>query len=205
MKRTDILNAIKERLKDELVVTNLGVTANETQHIMDREQNLYSVGMGLVTPVALGLAKSLPHRRVIALDGDGSLLMELSILSTAARVGAKNLVIVAFDNRAYESVGGTPSNTASIADLVGIARASGITNSVRATQLHEFISSFEEALRRDGPHLICAVIEPGYTAPPVKMSYGRFNKFRFVRYIESAERKEILASFTREYYPDQKR
>jgi thiamine pyrophosphate-dependent acetolactate synthase large subunit-like protein len=205
MKRTDILNAIKDRAREELIVTNLGVTANESQHLMDREQNLYSVGMGLVTPVALGLAKSLPHRRVISLDGDGSLLLELSILSTVARVNAANLLIIVFDNREYESVGGTPSNTAYTADLVGIANASGISSSIRVTELDEFISSFEDALHKDGPHFICATIEPTYTRPPVKMSYGKFNKYRFIKYIESAEGKDILTPFARGYHLDEKR
>ena len=62
-------------LTDQLVVTNVARTGFETHMAMPREGNLYTMGMGLVTPVVLGLALSLPHRGVIALDGDGSILL----------------------------------------------------------------------------------------------------------------------------------
>ena len=55
---------------------------------MPREGNLYTMGMGLVTPVVLGLALSLPHRGVIALDGDGGILLNLGALATVAQLCA---------------------------------------------------------------------------------------------------------------------
>ena len=80
MRRFECMQALAPMLTDHLVVTNVARTGFETKMAMPREGNLYTMGMGLVTPVVLGLALSLPHRGVIALDGDGSILLNLGAL-----------------------------------------------------------------------------------------------------------------------------
>ena len=82
MRRYDCLKAIAPKLGDELVVTNLANTATEWRAVRPAEGNLYSVGMGMVTPYALGLALALPSRRILAFDGDGGLLFDPSVLGT---------------------------------------------------------------------------------------------------------------------------
>jgi sulfopyruvate decarboxylase subunit beta len=84
-------------------VTNTGGTQHELFSLGDRDANLYAAGIGLVSQVGLGLAIALPNRRVIALDGDGSLLLNLGILPVLAQESPKNLLIVVFDNGLYES------------------------------------------------------------------------------------------------------
>ena len=74
MKRYDCFKAIAGGIADELVITNLANTATEWRAVCPRAGNLYFVGMGMVTPYALGLALALPHRRVLAVDGAGGLL-----------------------------------------------------------------------------------------------------------------------------------
>src|SRR6478609_1366803 len=80
MRRFDALKAIAPIVGDSLVITNLANTATEWRTARPHEGNLYFVGMGMVTPYATGLALALPHRRVLALDGDGGILFDLSIL-----------------------------------------------------------------------------------------------------------------------------
>ena len=66
----------------------------------------------MVTPVVLGLALALPHRGVIALDGDGSILLNLGTLSTVGNYAPPNLMSIIFDNESYASTGGLPTATA---------------------------------------------------------------------------------------------
>jgi sulfopyruvate decarboxylase subunit beta len=113
MKRIDCLKALAEITKDDdLVVTNLGNTPHEWLSVRPSRANLYGMNLGQCTPVALGLALALPHRRVFALDGDGNLLLNLGSLADTAHRKPSNLRIIVFDNEAYESPGGMPTATA---------------------------------------------------------------------------------------------
>src|SRR5690349_4784005 len=113
-------------LDDQLVVTNVARSGFEWHALCPREGNLYTMGMGLVTPLCLGLALALPHRRVLAIDGDGSLLLNLGVLATMANAGPPNLVSFVFDNASYASTGGLPTHTAGKTDLAATARGAGI-------------------------------------------------------------------------------
>ena len=101
MKRFDCFTAIADKVTDELVITNLANTATEWRTVRPSDGNLYFVGMGMVTPYALGLALALPHRRVLAFDGDGGILFELSVLGTLAQSAPDNLCVVVLDNEGY--------------------------------------------------------------------------------------------------------
>jgi thiamine pyrophosphate-dependent acetolactate synthase large subunit-like protein len=115
--------------------------------------------MGLAIPIALGVAIAQPRRHVIALEGDGSLLMQLGCLATVAERAPKNLTIVVWDNGIYQITGGQPTASASVADLVAIARASGIANSAWAADEADFDRLSAVALRGEGPSLIAARID----------------------------------------------
>jgi len=83
MKRYDAIKKIVESLNDELIVCNLGAPSRELYNIQDREENFYMLGsMGLVSSISFGLAISKPNKKVICIDGDGSLLMNLGSLSS---------------------------------------------------------------------------------------------------------------------------
>jgi thiamine pyrophosphate-dependent acetolactate synthase large subunit-like protein len=130
-----------------------------------RPENFYMLGsMGLAVPIAMGVALAQPARRVVALEGDGSLLMQLGCLSTIAAQGVRNLTVVIWDNGIYQITGGqgTPA-AAARTDMVAIARASGIASAAWAADEAEFDALVARALSTDGPHVIGVKIdnEPG--------------------------------------------
>src|SRR5437667_6556588 len=126
MLRIDCLRSIYADLENCLVVTIMGAVAAELQWLGHRPNFFYlQHAMGLASSTGLGLALSLPQQKIVVLDGDGSVLMNLGGLSTMARYKPKNLVHIIFDNESLLSVGGFPTATATGTDLEGIARAAG--------------------------------------------------------------------------------
>src|SRR5215831_12041896 len=127
MQRLECLRSVYDQLQDCLVVTIMGAVAAELQSLGHRANFFYlQHAMGLASSTGLGLALCVPEQKVIVLDGDGSLLMNLGSLSTMARYRPRNLVHIVFDNESLLSVGGFPTATATGTDLEGIARAAGI-------------------------------------------------------------------------------
>ena len=110
--------------------------------------------MGLAVPIALGVAIAQPARKVFALEGDGSVLMQLGSLSTVAARAQQNLCVVIMDNGAYQITGGQATMTAQGTDIVGIGRASGITQSAWAADEDAFVELIGRSLKEDGPWLI---------------------------------------------------
>jgi sulfopyruvate decarboxylase subunit beta len=192
MRRSECLKALAPMLTDQLVVTNVARTGFETHMAMPREGNLYTMGMGLVTPVVLGIALSLPHRGVIALDGDGSILLNLGALSTVGNYSPPNLVCIIFDNESYASTGGLPTATAGRTKLDQVAKAAGITNAFEIGRIEDFKDLASKALAGKGPWVLVCKVQS--EKPPVepKLMDGRENKYRFVRYIEQTEGTVIL-------------
>lgn len=188
----DCLEALAKRLTDELVVTNLGGVARELFHIKDRDGNLYRPYMGHPTPLALGLALALPHRRVIAVDGDGSLLLGLSVLPVLGNQNPSNLIVIVVDNETYEATGGPASFTAGRTDLAGMARAAGVPNTWLVRELPAFEAAVEAAWRGNGASFIAAKVELSRRRVPYAPLEGAENKFRFVRYVERTEKLSIL-------------
>jgi len=115
--------------------------------------------MGLAIPIALGVAMAQPARRVFALEGDGSLLMELGALGTVAAQAPRNLAIVVWDNGMYQITGSQKTLTSSTVDLIGVARAAGLARSSWALDEAHFESLVEQALDGDGPWVIGARID----------------------------------------------
>ena len=193
MKRFECLKALAAAVRDDdLVVTNLGNTMHEWLSLRPSRANLYNMNLGQCTPVALGLALALPHRRVIALDGDGNLLLNLVSLADVSHRKPANLKIFVFDNEAYESPGGMPSATAHGVDLVQIAKGCGIERSFPATSAEEF-KDCVGLIDPSGLLFVNAKIEMGsIERPPYGSIDFKFNKYRFATYIEETEKKPVL-------------
>jgi len=128
--------------------------------VAHRPATLYNMELGYPTAMCLGLALSLPNERVFALEGDGSLLAGLGVLTTVARYRPRNLVIVVIDNGVYATTGAMISATAQGADLVAIGRGAGIHRVERASDPAALDAALRRALSEDGPHLIVAATAP---------------------------------------------
>jgi sulfopyruvate decarboxylase subunit beta len=127
MLRADALEAIYPEIEDRIVVTIMGAVAAELYTLGHRPGFFYlEHAMGLASSLGLGVALALPSHKVVVIDGDGSLLMNLGALSTMARYQPGNLLHIVFDNESLLSVGGFPTATATGTDLAGVARACGI-------------------------------------------------------------------------------
>jgi sulfopyruvate decarboxylase subunit beta len=192
MKRIDCLKALAEVAGDALVVTSAGGNTAEWNACRPSDGNIRTRTLGLTSSVALGMALGLPRRKVIALDGDGSLLMNLCALPTIARKNPPNLIHIVFDNRAYESSAEIETATASGTDLVGLARAAGIKKALWVSTVDEFKQAAAEAVRGNTLTFIGAKIELFRSeVPPYPMDEVE-NKYRFIRHIEKTEKIEIL-------------
>jgi len=153
--------------REEAVVGGIGNTNFDLWAVGQRPQNFYMLGsMGLAIPIALGVAIAQPQRHIVALEGDGSLLMQLGCLTTIAALAQKNLTMVIMDNGLYQITGSQPTPAAGIADFVAIARGAGIARSAWAADEEDFDRLFDTALAEGGPTFIAARIDdkPGVGA-----------------------------------------
>ncbi len=169
LSRIELMRGLVGMLRDEAVVAGIGNTNFDLYAAGHRSQNFYMLGsMGLAFPIALGVALAQPRRRVIGIEGDGSLLMNLGCLATIAMVAPANLTLVVMDNGVYEITGGQPTASAQRCDFVEVARATGIAHSAWAQDTSDFVRLVQAALERTGPSLIGARIErgPAIAQPP---------------------------------------
>jgi thiamine pyrophosphate-dependent acetolactate synthase large subunit-like protein len=160
MNRFDATICVSKTLTDEPVVVSLGHPAYDLFAAGDRALNFYTWGsMGLTTSIALGVALAHSDRRVVALDGDGSLLMNLGSLATIGACAPPNLFIVVMDNGKYGTTGGQDTPTSSSADLEAAARAMGITQTATICDMAALTALLERSRRTPGPWLVVAKVE----------------------------------------------
>ena len=161
MNRFDLTRRLVARLKDgEAVIGGIGNTNFDLWASGRRPQNFYMLGsMGLAVPIALGVALAQPKRRVVALEGDGSILMQLGTFGTIATLAPANLAIVIMDNGSYQITGAQKTATAFKTDIAAIARGAGLAQSLWAADEPEFEELVARALREPGPWLIAARID----------------------------------------------
>ena len=188
----ECLQLLAPKITNELVITSIAGVSREWHNLKHRDGNFYGVYMGGATAIALGIALALPHRRVISLDADGSMLMGLTVLPVIAQQNPSNLIIIVCDNECYESAGNLPTFTADVANLAGMAREAGIRNVTQVRELSEFQEAIDEAFQANGASFITAKVKQSYRPVPYPVLYKVENKFQFVRYIEATEKLQIV-------------
>ncbi|MCA6125417.1 hypothetical protein J6500_26490 [Bradyrhizobium sp. WSM 1704] len=155
MNRFELTQRLIKGLKDEAVIGGIGNTNFDLWAAGHRPENFYMLGsMGLAFPIALGVALAQPQRRVFALEGDGSLLMQLGCLSTIATLAPNNLTMVVMDNGIYQITGSQPTPAAAHTDVVAIALASGLANSSWAADEDDFERLIAQSMTASAPTLI---------------------------------------------------
>jgi thiamine pyrophosphate-dependent acetolactate synthase large subunit-like protein len=161
MNRFDLTSRLVAKLKhEEAVIGGIGNTNFDLWAAGHRPQNFYMLGsMGLAFPIALGVALAQPKRRVFALEGDGSLLMQMGCLSTIAAQAPNNLTMIVMDNGVYQITGAQPTPAAAVADIVAIAAGCGIANSAWAADEEDFERLVDRSLLATVPTLIAVRID----------------------------------------------
>jgi sulfopyruvate decarboxylase subunit beta len=160
MKRSDCLAALARHVTDADIVLPVYSTAFDWIEIRPHPLNYLSHGaMGLASSHALGLALGRPDKRVIVLDGDGSLLMNLGSLVTIGAVAPKNLIHLVAQNDTYEANGSQPIPNSKV-DFASMARASGYAACYDFSDLKIFEQQVAHVLEQDGPVFATLHVEP---------------------------------------------
>ena len=193
MLRADALKVIYPELEERIVVTIMGAVAAELYTLGHRHNFFYlEHSMGLASSMGLGIALTMPEHKVIVLDGDGSLLMNLGSLSTMARYKPANLLHIVFDNESLLSVGGFPTATSTGTDLAGIARASGIPCVTEANTPDSLKAAVTEALSGNALATIVSKVEAiGPKSFHMDLPLLE-NRFQFKRSLEAMQRQSNI-------------
>ena len=171
---------LASRLKNEVVVANLGQASLDLLAIADRPLNCYTFGAMGRAPRSASASRSAGRDvRVIWLNGDGSLLMNLGSLCTIAAEAPRNYVLMVWDNEAHQTTGGQATATARKASLVGIARGAGIEKGIEVRTQEELERAADRILTEDGPFIVVVKIDKGASTAPFDQDLiGQVSRFR---------------------------
>ena len=161
MERLEATRVAVELAGDAPIVGGVGNTTFDLVPF-DRPRNFYMWNsMGMASSIGLGLALARPDLRVVVLDGDGSILMNLSSLATEVTSGVSNLVHVIWDNGGWEITGGQPAGSPFGVDLETVARGCGFSHTATVTDLPAFRAAFAEAMADDQAWVIVGKVAAG--------------------------------------------
>src|SRR5437867_4718446 len=170
MTRLEATRVLVAHAAEAAIVVSLGHPTYDLFAAGDRPRNFYTWGsMGLASSIGLGLALARPDVRVVVIDGDGSLLMNLGSLATIGLLHPPNLVVIVMDNEEYATTGGQPTPTAYGAELDAAARALRVDAvTVRSVaELAAAVARRSSASALQGPLVVVAkVTESAPTAQP---------------------------------------
>ncbi len=182
MKRFFLLKTIQNIIKNELVICNIGLPSQELYKINDKPNYFYMLGsMGLASSIGLGLALS-NKKNVISIDGDGSILMNLSTLSTIGNRAPNNFTLLILDNGSYGSTGDQKTFTSENTSLKEIALGAGCKNVIEC-ESYDTKNQLKKAIKdKKNFYIIISKIKPGnVSVKPIPINpitiRDRFRKF----------------------------
>jgi len=192
MERIEVIKSIAPSVTPEdLVTTSIGATWDDWWNYKPANNTFFTGTLGSVTTTALGMAVSLPHRRILALESDGSVLMNTGAMCTLGNERPSNLTVVVMDNGIYENIGGPPTHTSRNTDLAKMAEGAGCLNTATAKTIEEFNERFLASWEGKEMAYIVAKIEPFKKHPwdweARKPTDGIEDKYNFLRYVEKLE------------------
>lgn len=202
MKRIDVVRALAPLATEEdLFISSIGGLWDDWwNHRPGGVDGTFSPGiLGSVSSTALGLAIALPHRRIVALETDGSMLLNTGILCTLGNERPSNLTVIVFDNGIYENIGGPITHTGRNTDLAMMAAGGGCPLTETVHDVPAFTGIAEGYLNDGEFGFLVAKIEPGrhpWKPEQRKPTDGIEDKYRFLRYVESIEARRIHAGAT---------
>lgn len=166
MKMYEAIKILVDSLDHELIIAANGFVSRELYCAKDSPKHFYMLGsMGLASSIGLGLAISTPGRRILVLDGDGNILMNLGSLATIGYLSPENLIHVVLDNESHESTGGQPT-ASGITKLDEVAKAANFRRVEKVDDPVSLKNAIEESLSSNGPSFILVKIEKGIKEAP---------------------------------------
>jgi len=161
-----LLEPLRRHRTDQVVVTTMSA-ARPWGRISDHPLDFASIdsAMGHGADLSLGIALARPERKVICLNGDGSMLMTLGTLATVVGSGAANLILVVCDNGRFEITGNQPVAASGRVDHSGLAEAAGFRTVFRFDEPHEYAGALPTVLAASGPTFVHALMKPGREGP----------------------------------------
>ncbi|HLH24561.1 MAG TPA: thiamine pyrophosphate-dependent enzyme [Chloroflexota bacterium] len=161
MNRLEVLEALAALRRGVPLVIGPGLANYPIAALADDPLTIYNMDMPYVTPTALGIALGWPARRVVAVEGDGSLLAGPGVLATIARYQVRNLIVLVFDNGAYLTTGSGRATTATShgTDVEGLGRAAGLVQACTVADLPAARAALQRAFAEPGPWLIVAKVD----------------------------------------------
>ena len=171
LRRDHCFRVLARHVTDQIVVPVYQAAQEWRVAKPDYPLTFFSIGaMGQASSCALGLALGRPDKRVIVLDGDGSLLMNLGSLVSIANQAPKNLLHFVCENGTYEANGGHPIPGRDRVSFAGFARAAGYSRTLEISDLADFETKIAGLLREDGPIFVTLKLVPG-DPPPQDYAY----------------------------------
>lgn len=169
---TDAVRLLDRKRKNNIIVptmnagnTRFGLPSVTTNEKLDLP---LSGAMGKASSLGLGIALAQPGRKVLILDGDGSLLMNLGTLVTIANKAPKNVYHFVFDNGAYCVTGGQPVPGAGKDDWAGMAKAAGFAATFSFDNIEDLTTGIDQVLSTTGPVFVHLKVAPEIENTPVQ-------------------------------------
>jgi len=183
MRRDDAIRTLARQRGDAIVFAVYNA-AFDLRRVAPNPLNLYSAGaMGQASSQALGLALGMPERKIILLDGDGSLLMNLGSLVTIASVAPTNVVHFVCENGCYEANGAHPIPGRGRVSFAGMARGAGYPHVFEFDELDRFTAEVPRILLLAGPVFATLKLVPGDPSP---LDYAYINSREIRREFKAA-------------------
>lgn len=195
MNRYECFEFLAPLIKDELIIGSLSGQRVEWGHLSPHEGNLLVACMGAALGIGIGLALVLPHRKIFVLESDGSMLLSLYNLPTLGSLKPSNLAVFVFDNEIYSGTRiSEPTATAGKTDLAAIARDCGIELATTVRDADSFQGEAKAALEQNALRFVVCKIDQTTEHRQIQRSNEDLteHKYRFVRYVERTERKQIF-------------
>lgn len=155
----EAIGILKEMLPDGAFLSTTGMISRDSFTVKDTPDFYMMGSMGLIAGIAAGVAAN-TDKQVVALDGDGAILMHLGLLSLIGARRDKNLLHVVLDNGAYSSTGGQPTLSGST-DLSAVARACGYARVETVKSVAELRAALKDVSPSSGPVFLHVKVRSG--------------------------------------------
>jgi thiamine pyrophosphate-dependent acetolactate synthase large subunit-like protein len=160
MRRDEVLQTLAKHRTDEIVLTTMSVAQEWPAYShSEYDFNALGTGMGHLPDMGLGLAVACPQRKVLILNGDGSMLMNLGVLVSIANTAPRNLILFVFENEIYEVTGGQPIPGRGCTNFAALAQGAGFPHTFEFDELEGFEKALPTILKLDGPVFVTVKAE----------------------------------------------